>query len=166
PALPRRRPSDLLVARRDATDIEGLARGIAFRLVESLGALKREHVAEDIRTLDQAARGQLRKHGVRFGAYSIFMPALLKPAPARLKLILWSLSRKDANDPFADLPSAPAPGLTSVPADPAAPEEFYTALGFRVCGTRAVRLDMLERVADMIRPIIAARTFNGGFPVT
>ena len=155
-----------LVALRDAADIEGLARGIAFRLVESLGALKREQVAEDVRTLDQAARGQLRKHGVRFGAYSIFMPALLKPAPARLKLILWSLSRKEAADPFADLPPAPTPGLTSVPADPAAPEEFYGAMGFRVCGTRAVRLDMLERVADMIRPVIAARGYNGGFVVT
>jgi ATP-dependent RNA helicase SUPV3L1/SUV3 len=155
-----------LVSLRDAADIEGLARGVAFQLVENLGALRREQVAEDIRTLDQAARGQLRKHGVRFGAYSVFMPALLKPAPARLKLILWALSRKKTNDPFADLPPAPAPGLTSVPADPDAPEEFYGALGFRVCGTRAVRLDMLERVADMIRPVIAARTYNGGFIVT
>lgn len=155
-----------LVALRDAADIEGLARGIAFQLVENLGSLGREAVAEDVRTLDQAARGQLRKHGVRFGAYSIFVPALLKPAPARLKLILWALSRKDAEDPFASLPAVPAPGLTSVPADANAPEGFYGALGFRVCGTRAVRLDMLERVADLIRPVIASRAYNGGFVVT
>ncbi|MFN4354309.1 helicase-related protein [Parvibaculum sp.] len=155
-----------LVALRDATDIEGLARGIAFQLVENLGALGRETVAEDVRTLDQAARGQLRKHGVRFGAYSIFVPALLKPAPARLKLILWALSRKDVEDPFAALPALPAPGLTSVPAEANVPEGFYGALGFRVCGTRAVRLDMLERVADLIRPVIASRAYNGGFIVT
>src|SRR5690606_3206529 len=119
--------------------------------------------------LAQAARGQLRKHGVRFGAYSIFMPALLKPAPARLKLALWALARKEAKDmedPLASLPPLPTPGLTSVPADPAAPEGFYAALGFRVCDKRAVRLDMLERVADLIRPVIAARTYNGGFVVT
>ncbi len=155
-----------LVALRDATDIEGLARGIAFQLVENLGALGREAVAEDVRALDQAARGQLRKHGVRFGAYSIFVPALLKPAPARLKLILWALSRKDVEDPFANLPAVPAPGLTSVPADANAPDGFYAALGFRVCGMRAVRLDMLERVADLIRPVIASRAYNGGFIVT
>lgn len=158
-----------LVALRDATDVEGLARGIAFRLVENLGALPREEVSEDVRALDQAARGQLRKHGVRFGAYSIFMPALLKPAPARLKLALWALARKEAKeleDPLASLPPLPTPGLTSVPADPAAPEGFYAALGFRVCDKRAVRLDMLERVADLIRPVIAARTYNGGFVVT
>tara|TARA_B100000614_G_scaffold236088_1_gene233375 strand:- start:11624 stop:12358 length:735 start_codon:yes stop_codon:yes gene_type:complete len=53
-----------------------------------------------------------------------------------------------------------------VPADPAAPSGFYETVGFRVCGTRAVRIDMLERVADLIRPIIAARTYNGGFIVT
>lgn len=156
-----------LVALRDATDIEGLARGIAFRLVENLGSLKRESIAEDVRALDQAARGQLRKHGVRFGAYSIFMPALLKPAPARLCLTLWALNRAGAEeDAFSKLPAPPTPGLTSVPADPAAPSGFYETVGFRVCGTRAVRIDMLERVADLIRPIIAARTYNGGFIVT
>lgn len=156
-----------LIALRDATDVEGLARGIAFRLVENLGTLARETVSEDVRALDQAARGQLRKHGVRFGAYSIFMPALLKPAPARLRLTLWALHRATAEqEPFESLPAPPTPGLTSVPADQAAPEGFYEAVGFRVCGTRAVRIDMLERVADLIRPIIAARTYNGGFTVT
>ncbi|MEQ8283664.1 MAG: helicase-related protein [Parvibaculum sp.] len=155
-----------LVALRDAADIDGLARGIAFRLIENLGSMKREWVAEDVRTLDQAARGQLRKHGVRFGAHSIFMPALLKPAPARLLMMLWALARKDVEEPFAGLPQPPAPGLTSVPADPSAPQGFYEALGFRLCGTRAVRLDMLERIADLIRPVIAARTYNGGFVVT
>ncbi|HEX7776393.1 MAG TPA: helicase-related protein [Parvibaculum sp.] len=155
-----------LVALRDAEDVTGLARGIAFRLVENFGSLRRERVAEDVRTLDQEARGQLRKYGVRFGGHSIFMPALLKPAPARLLLTLWALTRKEVAEPFADLPQPPVPGLTSVPADATAPDGFYDALGFRVCGGRAVRLDMLERVADLIRPVITARTYNGGFVAT
>lgn len=155
-----------LVTLRDAEDIEGLARGIAFRLIENFGSLNREMVAEDVRSLDQAARGQLRKYGVRFGGYSIFMPALLKPAPARALLTLWALTRKDVEDPFADLPQPPTAGLTSVPADTTAPDGFYAALGFRVSGGRAVRLDMLERIADLIRPVITARHYNGGFVVT
>ncbi len=154
-----------LTGMRDAEDVEGLARGVAYRLVENFGSLRREAVSEDIRALDQNARGQLRKHGVRFGAYTIFMPALLKPAPARLLLTLWALARKGVEDPFADLPSPPTPGLTSVPADKTAPEGFYDVLGFRVCGERAVRVDMLERLADMIRPVIAERRYNGGFVV-
>ncbi|HEY4343766.1 MAG TPA: helicase-related protein [Parvibaculum sp.] len=155
-----------LVTLRDAEDVTGLARGIAFRLIENFGSLRRETVAEDVRSLDQASRGQLRKYGVRFGGYSIFMPALLKPAPARALLTLWSLTRKDVPDPFEGLPTPPVAGLTSVPADPAAPAGFYDALGFRVCGGRAVRLDMLERIADLIRPVITARSYNGGFVVT
>lgn len=153
-----------LFALRDAEDVVGLARGIAFRLIEGYGSLRRENVAEDVRALDQVARGQLRKHGVRFGAYSIFMPALLKPAPARLLLVLWSLAREGA-DSATSLPQPPAPGLTSVPADKDAPQGFYEALGFRVCGTRAVRIDMLERLANLIRPIIMDRIYQGGFVV-
>lgn len=156
-----------LVKLNAAEDIAGLARGIAFQLYENLGHLRRETVANELKELDQPARSQLRKYGVRFGAYSVFMPALLKPAPARLLLTLWSLQREtEAADPFADLPNPPAPGLTSAPAEQSAPQGFYEALGFRVCGTRAVRLDMLERLADLIRPVIAERRYKGGFRVT
>ena len=69
------------------TDLK--ARGIAFRLVEAMGVLPREGIASEIKELDQDARGALRKHGVRFGQFTIFMPALLKPAPTRLRLVLW-----------------------------------------------------------------------------
>ena len=57
-----------------AQDIAGLARGIAFRLKENFGVLRRESVAEEIRSLDQPARAQLRKYGVRFGAFNIYFP--------------------------------------------------------------------------------------------
>ena len=58
-----------------AEDISGLARGIAFRLTESFGVLKREQIAEEMKSLDQTARAQLRKYGVRFGAFNIYFPA-------------------------------------------------------------------------------------------
>jgi ATP-dependent RNA helicase SUPV3L1/SUV3 len=35
----------------------------------------------------------LRKHGVRFGQFTIFLPLLLKPAPTRLRLVLWGLEK-------------------------------------------------------------------------
>src|SRR5215472_10688583 len=54
-----------------ADDVTGLARGIAYQLVEALGVLERSKVAEDVKSLDQAARAILRKHGVRFGAFHI-----------------------------------------------------------------------------------------------
>jgi len=140
-----------------------LARGIGFRLSESVGVLKRDSVAEEMRALDQTARAQLRRYGVRFGAFNIFFPTLLKPAAADLLLTLWCLryGKDHAIDPSAP-PEAPRAGLTSAKVDPAIPEAFYRAYGFHVCGPRAVRIDMLERLADHIRPLLSWRAKSEG----
>jgi ATP-dependent RNA helicase SUPV3L1/SUV3 len=50
-----------------------------------------------------------------------------------------------------NIPAAPANGLTSATVDPALPEGFYRIVGYRVCGRRVVRVDMVERLADLIR---------------
>jgi ATP-dependent RNA helicase SUPV3L1/SUV3 len=152
-----------LVEISKAEDIEGLARGVAFRLTESVGVLKRESVADEMKALDQAARAQLRRYGVRFGAFNIFFPTLLKPAAADLLLTLWCLryGKEQGIDPETP-PEAPRAGLTSAKVDPAIPEAFYRAYGFHVCGPRAVRIDMLERLADLIRPLLAWRSRSQG----
>ena len=67
----------LLALGRDEA-LAGLARGFAFRMVEGLGVLPRAAVADDVKALDQDARAALRKHGIRFGQFTIFMPLLLK----------------------------------------------------------------------------------------
>ncbi len=126
--------------------LSGLARGFAFQMVEALGVLPRGQVADDVKALDQDARGALRKHGIRFGQFTIFLPLLLKPAPTRLRLVLWSLSK--GIDAF---PEAPPPGLVTIPIDKDAPEGADTMSGYRNAGERAIRIDMLERLADMLR---------------
>ncbi|GAB1380944.1 helicase-related protein [Pararhodobacter aggregans] len=130
---------------RDET-LTGLARGFAFRLVESLGVLPRDGVADEVKALDQEARGALRKHGVRFGQFTIFLPALLKPAPTRLRLVLWSLAQ--GLDTF---PESPPPGLVTIPNIADVPMQHYTLSGYRPAGARAIRIDMLERLADLLR---------------
>ena len=152
-----------LVQLGKAEDVSGLARGVGFQLVENFGMLKREDVADDIRTLDQDARGQLRRYGVRFGAFNIFLPALLKPAASDLALLLWALGDGAAHDiDAASLPEPPREGLTSAAADIKLPDAFYRTAGFHRCGQRVVRIDMLERLADMIRPLIAWRSPPSG----
>ncbi len=143
----------LLTIQRDET-LTGLARGFGFRLIENLGILSRDQVAQDVKELDQDARGALRKHGVRFGQYTIFMPLLLKPAPTRLRLLLWSL----ANDEQS-FPEAPPPGLVTIPVIEGIDQMVYTLSGYRAAGTRAIRIDMLERLADLLR----AQDSRGGF---
>jgi len=149
----------------NAEDITGLARGIAFRLRENLGVLRREVVAEEIKSLDQNSRAQLRKYGVRFGAFNIYFPVLLKPAAAELVVTLWALKNAGTIGLTIDtLPEPPRPGLTSFAPDPNTPDPFYRAYGYHVCGPRAVRLDMLERLADFIRPLLAWRGSQGATP--
>src|SRR6185295_11035688 len=73
-----------LLALLAAEDITGIARGVAFQLAEALGVLERQKVADEVKGLDQPSRAMLRKYGVRFGAYHLYLPALLKPAPRSL----------------------------------------------------------------------------------
>jgi ATP-dependent RNA helicase SUPV3L1/SUV3 len=152
-----------LIELASAEDLSGMARGIAFRLKEGLGILERQTVADDIRALDQAARAQLRKYGVRFGAFNIYLPLLLKPAAGELRLVLWALKHAGENSLALDtLPEPPKAGRTSIAADPALPGAFYRATGYHLCGQRAVRTDILERLADQIRPLIAWKPGSGG----
>ncbi|MCE1235348.1 MAG: DEAD/DEAH box helicase [Hyphomicrobiales bacterium] len=145
-----------LVDLRDSTDIDGIGKGVAFRLVEALGVLERSQVADDVKALDQTMRAALRKYGVRFGAYHIFVPALLKPAPSALVARLWALMNPEIDAHSAgDLNHLSASGRTSIPLDKTVPKQLYRIAGFRVCGERAVRIDILERLADIIRPLIA-----------
>ena len=135
-----------LITMRDDSELSGQARGFGFRLIENFGIVPRSEVMSEVRDLDQNTRAELRKHGVRFGQYTIFMPLLLKPAPTQLRIILWSLVNG-----VAEFPQAPPPGLVSVPRDTDSPANYHTLCGYHVAGSRAIRIDMLERLADMLR---------------
>jgi ATP-dependent RNA helicase SUPV3L1/SUV3 len=140
-----------------ATEVTGIARGVAFQLVEALGVLDRQGVAEEVKGLEQPARASLRKFGVRFGAYHVYIPALLKPAPRALATQLWALTHDGAQNKLDDLLHLAGSGRTSIPVDREIDATLYRAAGYRVCGERAVRVDILERLADLIRPALAWR---------
>ena len=127
-------------------ELTGLSRGFGFQLFENLGILRRQKVLAEVKSLDQDARGLLRKHGVRFGQFTVFMPLLLKPAPTRLRLVLWALSKN-----LDEFPEAPPPGLVTVPVNTEVPEQYDDMSGYRNAGDRAIRIDMLERLADLLR---------------
>src|SRR5262249_24235275 len=147
-----------LLVRWAREDIPGLARGIAYQIVETLGVLERSRVADDLKSLDQASRAVLRKHGVRFGAYHVYVPALLKPAPRSLAAQLWALQHGGPEmKGLDDLQRLAASGRTSFPADKEIQRALYRTIGYRVCAERAVRVDILERLADLIRPALAWR---------
>ncbi|TIV70274.1 MAG: helicase, partial [Mesorhizobium sp.] len=132
-----------LVDLKNAEQLAGIARGIAFQLVEHFGLINRRDIAEEMKSLDQEGRAALRRLGVRFGAYHVFVPALIKPAPAGLVTLLWALKNDGKDKPgFGDVVHALASGRTSVVIDPAFDKTFYKLAGYRNLGRRAVRVDI------------------------
>ncbi len=139
--------------------LKGVTKGVAYRLVENFGATSRAQFGDELKQIDQNERAKLRDAGMRFGEYTLFVPALLKPAPARLLILLWALWID--RDP-SDAPP-PKPGLVSLEVNESLPHAYYYAAGYRPSGTRAVRIDMLERLANLIRSARGDANMREGF---
>ena len=136
--------------------IGGIARGIAFQMVEKLGTIPRRIIAKDFKEVDSTGRFQIKKLGVWLGATSLYIPVLLKPAPAQLRLLLWALFNDQER-----LPEIPPAGICTIKVDKKASRIFYEVTGYRVVGENAVRLDMLERLANAAREV----SMKGPFPM-
>ncbi len=135
----------------EAEGLDGPVRGLAYRIAENFGVLPREAVAAEVKALSQEDRAKLRTLGVRFGAYTLFVPLLLKPAPTEIRLLLSWLEHHKGEAGSDAIPQLAPNGLTSIVADATMPDGYYRLCGYRLCGRRAVRVDMLERLADLIR---------------
>lgn len=94
---------------------------LGARVASALGVLEREPVRGVVRGLDQNSRAILRRHGVRFGSYYLYVPSALKPASRALALQLWCLRKGDEELGAAAqglIPMASS-GRTSAPRTPA-----------------------------------------------
>jgi len=129
--------------------IRGLARGLAYRLIEAGGVLDRAQVRADTRALSQVERRMLRSLGVRIGAHSLFLPALLQP---QARALLRALAGHEAPDW-----KPPADAVSRLP-QPAPPPRVLSAYGLRVVRQHAVPVAQLERLDELLR----AGTRQGG----
>jgi ATP-dependent RNA helicase SUPV3L1/SUV3 len=120
--------------------LSGAARGLALQLVESGGAL--DLLAQDnvlAHGLTPQEHAVLFRLGVRFTRHSAFLPALVKPRPARLHAILRAAA--EARTAFIAKPGAISlPRPSGVSADQAA------AAGYRAMGSWLIRFDALSRL--------------------
>ncbi len=142
-------------ANRDPS-LDAGARGLAYQLSEHMGVVSRRVVAKQVNVVSREGRRALRGYGVRFAEHNLYMPALLKASPAKLRFDLWRLQQTE--DSTVAMPN---PALMSVLVDPNAPEGFYDAAGFAPCGQRAVRIDILDRLARTLR----GKSRKGPFPM-
>jgi ATP-dependent RNA helicase SUPV3L1/SUV3 len=83
----------------------------------------------------------LAQSGLRLGRESIYYPGLLKPKAMALRGLLWSVHGGLEPTPRISL------GRPSLSRRTGTPDAFYEAVGYRVLGERAVRVDIVEQIS-------------------
>ncbi len=119
--------------------IKGLARGLAYRLMEAGGILDRTTVHAETKALSQVERRMLKGLGVRLGHFTLYLPAMLRPE---------ALSFVQG---FADKAWRPPTGVVSRLPEPAPGATALAAFGLRAVGRLAVPVEALERMDDLMR---------------
>ena len=122
----------------------GPVRGITFRLLEGLGNTERKPSELLVKSLSKREKEHLAKSGVRIGALNLYMPAMLKMAPMRLRDQLWKIYTETDH---TTIPS----GRVSLRVMENVPQSYYSAVGYIPLGPLAVRVDILERLAAILR---------------
>ncbi|HUO21009.1 MAG TPA: helicase-related protein [Caulobacteraceae bacterium] len=134
--------------------LHGLARGIGWRLIEAGGIIDRASAAADITALSQAERRSLQIAGVRFGAFSLYLPGLLRPPALAFSAAFATADDRDW---------AAAPDRISPLPQPAPSPRALARRGLRAVGALAVPVEALERLDQLLR---AAPRRHGGQALT
>ena len=120
-------------------------RALAYRLYENNGVIKRSNISDYLKKLNQDDRKKLRKLGVKFGRYHVFLFKLFKPSTVSLRILLW----KSHNSKFLNL-SPPTFGLNFLNSMKSANKDFMLLCGFEKFDDIYVRIDIIERLFLLI----------------
>ena len=130
----------------DKIEVASPARGILFQIQENLGIVLQKNVKNLLKNLSETDRKRLSKLGLRFGTEILYFPELLKPKATELLSVLWRVSNSSKNSL-----NMPKGGQVTIQREQSVAAEYYNAIGFIPLGKRAVRADILERVAVALR---------------
>ena len=140
-----------------ALPLEGIARGLVFQLIDSLGCLIAADVRPSLSALDRQTRRALSRAGMRFGTESIYLEPLLGAEAVRFRALLSAVKHGQA------VPFLPGGRRHSkaIAIDPDLPPSFYAAIGRRSLGGWALRPDRVERLAAALRQRSRSGRFAG-----
>ena len=127
------------------------SKGFAATLLEGFGVIDRRKNNKIVKDLAPEARKELREAGAVFGQYTVFMREMLKPKPATLLSLLVAYGAGGDKKPFI-----PFAGVTSIANEGALASSNYSEsalalMGFKACGPRIIRFDILDRLSGQIR---------------
>ncbi len=122
--------------------LRGLARGLAYQLVEQFGVLDRRAADGRVKLLSRNERRTLKALGVRFGAFSLYLPSLLEPKAQLLAMAYAELASGSWRPDPAKLNPLPRP--TPRP-------EALSLRGMRPVGQLAAPIGELERLDALAR---------------
>lgn len=130
-----------------STSIEASAavRGLVHRLEQGLGTVLARDVADVCEVLDDDARASLARAGLVLGGLVVYVPIGLTPASIAARIALataWYGAGRALRPPSG--------GAVSFPAGRGIDHAAFTAIGFPVLGSRAVRADVAARVATRL----------------
>jgi ATP-dependent RNA helicase SUPV3L1/SUV3 len=143
--------------RARAADLGAPARGLVHQLGETLGAVARRAVARQVRALTAEDRKALARLDVRLGHEAVFVNSIHGVRALETRALLWAVNAKRER-----VPAVPTNGHGSIEVDPGLPRAYYAAIGFRAFGARALRVDVVERVAARARGLARGGPFAPG----
>ena len=132
-----------------ATDkvFSGASAGLVHIFINNLGVIMKSEVMEQFKSIDHENRAKLRNIGIRFGYKTIYDPMLLKPEASKLRISLFNVFYASTKIKVFN----PPPGLVTLDYDKHISKREYLVAGFFVAGSRAIRVDMLERLYFLIK---------------
>ena len=107
----------------------------------------KSEVLEQYKDLDHRIKAKLKKSGIRFGYKTIYDATLLKPEASKVRISLFNVFHNATETKVLK----PPPGLVTIEYDNHISKQQYLVAGFFVAGSRAIRIDILERFYFLIK---------------
>ena len=136
-----------LLSLSNSHEYSGAAAGLLHIFLNNLGTVMKSEVLEQFNGIDNSIKAKLKKSGIRFGYKTIFDATLLKPEVSKVRISLFNAFHNDTEAKVLQ----PPPGLVTIEYDENISKQQYLVAGFFVAGSRAIRIDMLERLYFLIK---------------
>jgi ATP-dependent RNA helicase SUPV3L1/SUV3 len=128
--------------------LRGLARGVAYQLVERSGVLDRRAADEHVGALSRSERRVLKSLGVRFGTFSLYLPGLMTAEALAIGAVFAELAKPRWR---------PSGKALSVLPHPAPPPEALSLRGLTAVAGLAVPVLTLEKFDALSRENASGR---------